>query len=99
MLEQKTDESIWAFISSLLFLIETTAKNHSKRLGYVELDNIINHLALQLFRRFRKELDRETFYVRNKLKGYIAVCVYGEIQQARRKDTINALSFDEVGDI
>jgi len=92
----RRDALIWDFILSFQDLMRNMAK---KRLGgwgrRVEVGDVVCHMNLLLFRRFKKAADKGAYYKRVKLKGYINACLGGEIIRLSRINGIDD-SWDEI---
>ena len=93
---RRRDALIWGFIASFQGLMRNLVKKRLKGWGRrVEAGDVVCHMNLLLYRRFKKAADRGAYYKRVKLKGYINACLGGEII---RLSWINGIdkSWDEI---
>jgi len=92
----RRDALIWDFVMSFQDLMRNMVM---KRLGSwgrrVEADDVVCHMNLLLFRRFKKAADKGAYYKRVKLKGYINACLGGEIIRLSRTNGTDK-SWDEI---
>jgi len=77
----KRDALIWDFIVSFRGVMRHLAMKRLGRGGPVEVGELMGHMDELLFIRFRKAMDKGTYYRRVKLKGYLNTCIGGEILQ------------------
>jgi len=93
---KRRDALIWDFVTSFQDLMRHMVM---KRLGSwgrnMEVGDVMCHMNLLLYRRFKKAADGGTYYKRVKLKGYINACLGGEIIRLSRINGIDK-SWDEM---
>ena len=93
---RRRDALIWDFVTSFQGLMRNLVKRRLRGWGRrVEAGDVVCHMNLLLYRRFKKAADRGAYYKRVKLKGYINACLGGEIIRLSRINGIDK-SWDEI---
>jgi len=94
--ETKRDALIWEFVLSLQRLMRNLTKKLAKKRGrYMDVEDVLCHMNLLLFRRFKKTSDSGTYYKRTKIKGYLNKCIRCETARLRQING-DELSLDEL---
>ena len=90
----RRDALIWDFILSFQDCMRNMIKKRVKG-RQTEIEDVMAHMNLLLYRRFKKAIDKGTYYKRVMLKGYINACLGGEIIRLSRINGIDD-SWDEI---
>ena len=92
---KRRDALIWDFVMSFQDLMRNMVMKRLASWGRrVEAGDVMCHMNLLLYRRFKKAADKGAYYKRVKLKGYINACLGGEIIRLSRINGIDD-SWDE----
>jgi len=93
---KRRDALIWDFVMSFQDLMRHMVKKRLASWGRrVEVGDVMCHMNLLLYRRFKKAADKGDYCKKVKLKGYINACLGGEIIRLSRINGIDK-SWDEI---
>ena len=93
---RRRDALIWDFVTSFRDLMRNMIRKRLRDWGRrVETEDVMCHMNLLLYRRFKKAADKGAYRKKVKLKGYVNACLGGEIIRLSRINGID-VSLDEM---
>ena len=91
---KKREPLIWDFIMSFQDAVKSIVKAQARYRKYIEVDDAICHINLGMASRFNKMIDEGTYGKKTNLRGYLFVCIRGEIIRLLKTNGTTDISLD-----